>query len=216
MAIATPLAIGSPEVEMSRRKVLVMGGVVVAGVLLPILWFVSPLPRITITEQYQPVRVAPPAIAMLDSAPLIDIQMEVEATGLHVDQIRTLWGETILDAAAARGRADVVEWLVDQGADPDGKEGHRGGPLCSVVVFKDLRTLEVLLAAGADPDINESGAWSDRRTARSLASQIEENEEVVALIERYVPWATVQHRVGTSEGSTSVESTSTIIIDDEG
>jgi hypothetical protein len=198
---------------MSRRKVLVMGGVVVAGVLLPILWFVSPLPRITITEQYQPVRVAPPAIAMLDSAPLIDIQMEVKATGLHVDQIQTLWGVTILQEAVGAGRSDVVEWLLEQGADPDGVGGQRASPLRTAVLMNQPDIVELLLRAGADPDLDRSGAKSAYGSPRWHASQSGESTGIVELIERYVPWATVEHSVEPSEGIPGAEIRTTITID---
>jgi len=57
-----------------------------------------------------------------------------------------------LDLAVSLGRGEIVKWLLDNGASPDGAREARGAPLRSAVRRRDAGTVALLLARKADPN----------------------------------------------------------------
>ncbi|MEV7006300.1 ankyrin repeat domain-containing protein [Streptosporangium sp. NPDC051022] len=71
-------------------------------------------------------------------------------------------GRTALYAAAAGGRAAIVDALLAHGADPNRiSEGEEEGlPLCAAAAWGHAEIVKALLRAGADPAGREDGGWS--------------------------------------------------------
>jgi len=65
-------------------------------------------------------------------------------------------------------RHEVVQFLVDHGADPNERHDMGRMPLMMAALASRNRTVAALVAAGADATL-ELGTGADRRTARDLA-----------------------------------------------
>ncbi|MCG5214002.1 ankyrin repeat domain-containing protein [Streptosporangium soli] len=65
--------------------------------------------------------------------------------------------------AAVSGRAEIVKVLLDHGADAnrlsDGGDDE-GLPLCAAAAWGHPEVIDLLLAAGAEPDARETGGWT--------------------------------------------------------
>jgi ankyrin repeat protein len=59
----------------------------------------------------------------------------------------------LINSPALEGRAEIVEYLLSKGADPDATYDGGDTPLCSAVCSGDLATVRALLAAGADVNL---------------------------------------------------------------
>jgi ankyrin repeat protein len=70
------------------------------------------------------------------------------------DDRRSILGEA-LAYAAINGRDAAIDWLLDQGADVDGRPYLNVTPLHFAVQFGRPSTVELLLARGADPEIRD-------------------------------------------------------------
>lgn len=70
-------------------------------------------------------------------------------------------GDTPLILAARAGASDVVALLVGRGADPARFNAQRWGPLHSAVVGGNLRTLDILVRAGAELELSCIGREFD-------------------------------------------------------
>jgi hypothetical protein len=83
-------------------------------------------------------------------APLEDIQHAVRSTDKPIEHI--VWvGGSILECSIEENRSDVVLWLLNEGANPDGVYS-RGGPLRVAIHNKDEDMVRLLLEHGADPN----------------------------------------------------------------
>ena len=77
------------------------------------------------------------------------------ATGVHVDDIQWM-GSSVLSFATSKDRPEIVAWLLEQGADPNGTEPS-SAPLRFTVDNHDTEIAELLLEYGADPDMDVGG-----------------------------------------------------------
>jgi len=73
------------------------------------------------------------------------------------------WGISATTLAAHLGQADLVDYLLDAGADPNAAEAGIA-PLHNAVMLNDVETVEALLDHGADPNIRLR-TWSPTRRA---------------------------------------------------
>ena len=107
-------------------------------------------------------------------------------------------GYTSLLAAVQYAGADVVEVLIDAGADVEAKHGERGerSPLLLASEFGNLRVVEVLLKAGADVCVTDNEA----ETCLTLAAYNEHTETVRTLL--CMPGVDVNH--SNNRGNTSL------------
>jgi ankyrin repeat protein len=78
---------------------------------------------------------------------------------------------TALHAAAAAGRADLVQALLDYGADPNVRQLGGFTPLHAAVHLGDQAMAQALLAAGADPGARtDDGSTPDDLRGRERLS----------------------------------------------
>ena len=110
--------------------------------------------------------------ALLEAAPDLDV-VEAAAFG-DLDRLTALLGdEADVDAASADGFAplhlaaffgkpEAVTLLLHRGAEVDarGTGWMTGTPLHSAVSNRHVDLVEILLAAGADPNARQSGGWT--------------------------------------------------------
>lgn len=113
-------------------------------------------------------------------APLESIQASVAASGKGVDEFFWLHG-SLLSTAAVERRIDVAEWLLQEGADPNGVM-PAAPPLVYAIYDEDLEMVKLLLEYGADPD-REISPHSDRKgfTPRSIALD-RNNDQIIELL----------------------------------
>lgn len=114
---------------------------------------------------------------LLDNkAGLTEIQRAVADSGKNVDDI--FWNHgTLLANATTAGRTDVVAWLLEVGAQPDGASGSI--PLARAVRGGRVEIARLLILHGANPDLD----IGDGLTPRSLAT-LRKDKEMIKVFER--------------------------------
>ena len=141
-------------------------------------------------------------------APLEEIKQAIRETGKHPDQM--VWvGGSLLSNAVDKGRKDLVIWLIDQGANPNGvhpstsplksavwkkdadmvrlliekgADPNVGSPLLSAISNDDPNMVRLLIEHGADPDLEDQGS-----TPRGVAAHKGNPEVIKALEQSVVP-----------------------------
>ncbi len=100
---------------------------------------------------------------LLGDAPLEDIKKAVRDTGKHPDQM--VWiGGSLLSNAVDKQRKDLVAWLIEQGANPNGITPNTS-PLVYAIWNKDPEMIRLLIKYGSNPDLD----MGDGMTPRSVA-----------------------------------------------
>lgn len=89
--------------------------------------------------------------------------------GANVNYVRTSDETTPLKWAAASSTAEVVQALIDHGAEVDGPAGTDQTPLMYAARANNVATIDVLLRNGANPDLPCGLPWAEGRTAEGLA-----------------------------------------------
>ena len=117
--------------------------------------------------------------AVLEAEPDLDV-FDAAALG-RVDRLRQLldeepdrvraWsgdGFTPLHLAAFFGQPEATAMLLDAGADVGAvaRNAMQVQPLHSAVAGRDVESVRLLLAAGADPDARQHGGWTPLMAAR--------------------------------------------------
>jgi hypothetical protein len=94
-------------------------------------------------------------------------------------------GGTPLHIAAAAGRVEVIEFLLEHGADVNAvaQDTNRGAPLHWAVFSKQLRSVKILVAAGADITATDANGYTAHDLARSAASTDQTSAAIAALLE---------------------------------
>lgn len=121
-------------------------------------------PRITV--QYQSSLGGPEEEAILllaNNGHLADIQRAVTLSGKDIDDI-SYKGGSLLYWAAHYNQLEVAEWLLTEGANPNGITPGMP-PLLTAVIHKHLSMVNLLVKWGADPDIDVG----DGETVRGFA-----------------------------------------------
>lgn len=115
-------------------------------------WF-RPVVNVTVTREV--VSFDGPLLLLFQDASLEDIQAAVEKSGQDVDDIR-MGNWTFLTLSVDEKRYDVAEWLLQKGADPEG----RGGPVTPLeacVYREDAAMAKLLIRYGANPNVEYAG-----------------------------------------------------------
>ena len=104
-------------------------------------------------------------ILVQQGASLEEVQAGVRRSGKHVDEI-SWFGESLLYYAVDVRRIDVAEWLLKEGADPNGIYRARV-PLERAIHQEHLAMVKLLIEFGADPDLDTGHGITPRRIAES-------------------------------------------------
>lgn len=160
--------------ERRRRRTIGIGSTLIGLVLL--IWAIQ-FNWSGVARGPRPPRPTPAGQAMdllFADGPASQIQSLILASCRHPDRIGRD-GYTVLYWAVDREREDLVLWLLGQGADPNG--AGREPPLRWAVHRGYARMAEILLRAGADPDLVFDAGGTPRQIAR-----LRRNEAILALM----------------------------------
>lgn len=90
-----------------------------------------------------------PAIAAIEDGNLDSLQNSIEILDLDIDE-RNSEGRTLLHVAVSEESTEIVEWLLDQGAEVNVTNDHGTTPLSSAIYNGSLEIGTTLLDAGFD------------------------------------------------------------------
>jgi ankyrin repeat protein len=99
-------------------------------------------------------------------------------------------GDTPLILAARIGFDDAVQWLIGLGAKVDGTNKMGETALITAVQQRQTRIVQILLAAGADPDKSDAAAGY---SAREYAERDTRARDILQLINSKKPKAAAAH-----------------------
>ncbi|XP_047218740.1 protein TANC1-like isoform X2 [Girardinichthys multiradiatus] len=94
------------------------------------------------------------------------LDLKDEQLAVQMDAHDSLWGETVLSAAAGRGRLEICVFLLDHGAELEVPNRRGMVPLLSAVKHGHTQVAELLLKKGADINISDKQG----RTALMLSA----------------------------------------------
>lgn len=80
------------------------------------------------------------------------LKSAIQSKAIAVDALHPNSGASLLTVATFCGHPDTVEMLLNQGADPNQKNGDAGTPLHVAVFMGRVDSTKLLLAAGANPE----------------------------------------------------------------
>jgi ankyrin repeat protein len=111
-----------------------------------------PMIYVSVTREYEFPSAGGRVPSLLSrGASLREIQDAVKHEGGDVNTVGH-GGTSLLWGAVLAGRCDVAEWVLQEGANPDGDDSD-GLPLCSAVDREDEGMVDSLLRYGADPQV---------------------------------------------------------------
>lgn len=163
--------------KVMKKKILVGLLITVVLVLSVLMIFVRPFVHIERSHELT----GPPdeqVWSMVNSGASLDsIQAEITKTGKDVDDF--VWiGGTLLSRSVELNRHDLAEWLLLNGADPNGN-GFTPTPLwIAVSMTEDVRMVRLLVDNGADADVD----LGDDLTLLDVAKD-KDNAEIIEIIE---------------------------------
>ncbi len=164
--------------RIRKRWLIITVAVLLSGAIIVSVDLVGPGLRTDITVERKLVEAGIPDAIMLvyEGAPLEDIKAAVEKGGRYPGEIASSTSGSLLFQAVSKRRIDVARWLIDEGVNPNGV--HAGMPLVTAIRRQDIAMVKLLIAAGADPDINMGyGSITPRTEAESAG-----NPEILALL----------------------------------
>ena len=98
-----------------------------------------------------------------------EIAMMLIEAGANVNYIRNSDKMTALKFAMKRAKPEVIQALIDKGADIDGPEGSKQTALMTAARYDNVEALKILIKSGADPSLQSKLKWADGYTALDLA-----------------------------------------------
>jgi Ankyrin repeat len=122
----------------------------------------GPSVRYERVDRLVPAGDGPISLLYIDAS-LDDIKSAVKNSGQSFDTFE-LMGGSLLYHAANRSREDVVDWLLESGAKPDGFDASIP-PLNGAISEKNIEIARKLIEAGADPNLARDGWLSPKRKA---------------------------------------------------
>jgi peptidoglycan/LPS O-acetylase OafA/YrhL len=85
------------------------------------------------------------------------VRAAIESKEIAIDALHPGSGASLLTVAAFSGQTEMVEFLLQQGADANQRNGDAGTPLHVAVFMGRADAVEKLLEAGADPKAKDGG-----------------------------------------------------------
>uniref|UniRef100_A0A8C2YZ07 Tetratricopeptide repeat, ankyrin repeat and coiled-coil containing 1a n=1 Tax=Cyclopterus lumpus TaxID=8103 RepID=A0A8C2YZ07_CYCLU len=122
----------------------------------------------TVTGKAQAAQQALTAAASVGHTQVVKslLDLKDEQLAVQMDAHDSLWGETVLSAAAGRGRTEVCAFLLERGAGLQIPNRRGMAPLLSASKHGHTQVVELLLKQDADINVNEKQG----RTALMLAA----------------------------------------------
>ncbi|KAL6112900.1 tanc1 [Pungitius sinensis] len=122
----------------------------------------------TVTEKAAAAQQALTAAASVGHTQVVKslLDLKDEQLAVQMDAHDSLWGETVLSAAAGRGRTEVCAFLLERGAGLEIPNRRGMAPLLSASKHGHTQVVEMLLKEGADIEVHEKQG----RTALMLAA----------------------------------------------
>ncbi|XP_034731491.1 protein TANC1-like [Etheostoma cragini] len=122
----------------------------------------------TVTGKTQAAQQAITAAASVGHTQVVKsfLDLKDEQLAVQMDAHDSLWGETVLSAAAGRGRMEVCAFLLERGAGLEIPNRRGMVPLLSATKHGHTQIVELLLKQGADINVTEKQG----RTALMLAA----------------------------------------------
>ncbi|XP_033478366.2 protein TANC1-like [Epinephelus lanceolatus] len=122
----------------------------------------------TVTGKTQAAQQAVTAAASVGHTQVVKslLDLKDEQLAVQMDAHDSLWGETVLSAAAGRGRLEVCAFLLERGAELEIANRRGMVPLLSAAKHGHTQVAELLLKHNADINVNEKLG----RTALMLAA----------------------------------------------
>ncbi|XP_067442060.1 protein TANC1-like [Thunnus thynnus] len=122
----------------------------------------------TVTEKTQAVQQAVTAAASVGHTQVVKslLDLKDEQLAVQMDAHDSLWGETVLSAAAGRGRMEVCMFLLERGAALELSNRRGMFPLLGATKHGHTQVVELLLNQGADINVSDKQG----RTALMLAA----------------------------------------------
>ncbi|XP_028256866.1 protein TANC1-like [Parambassis ranga] len=122
----------------------------------------------TVTGKTQAAQQALTAAASVGHTQVLKslLDLKDEQLAVQMDAHDSLWGETVLSAAAGRGRMEMCVFLLERGAGPEIPNRRGMVPLLSATKHGHTQIVELLLKQGADANVSDKQG----RTALMLAS----------------------------------------------
>jgi ankyrin repeat protein len=148
------------------RKVLRYCGLAAAGFVAVMLAF--PLLHVRVSTERRLVAHPKPIQLLFRGASDDAVKQSVLATGKHPDEIQ-LRGGSLLFYTATFDRPELVRWLLEQGADPDGTH-PAGVPLVEAISEQNAVVAAILLEHGADPDRRTGIGHTPRELAQEMGN----------------------------------------------
>ncbi len=109
----------------------------------------------------------------------MQIAVELIDAGADVHYVRTSDEMTALKFSIDGLNTDLIQLLLDRGADSDGPPGTRQTALMLAARSNFVEALRVLIDNGADPTLTCKVPWAQNRTAQGLA-ELEKRRQAVA------------------------------------
>jgi len=104
--------------------------------------------------------------------------------GADVNFVRESDEQTPLQFAAGSSSLEVIQSLIDNGAEVDGPKGTSQTALMLAARANSAEHVEILLNNGADPNLKCGLPWANNSTARGLA-EMEKCKKVIDYFERH-------------------------------
>jgi hypothetical protein len=121
-------------------------------------------PRVVVRVERTLVRPDEKAIQMLsEERPLDEIKKAMKESGKGVDDI-SWWGGSLLYWAVDKERLDVAEWLLGDGANPNGIDASMP-PLGAAITRRNPTAVKLLVKWNADPDLAPASGVTPRGIA---------------------------------------------------
>ena len=114
----------------------------------------------------------------------LQIARQLIETGANVNHVRESDGNTALSCSISGLNPEIIQLLIDHGADVDGPPGTSQTALMLAARHNNVGALKVLIDNGADRTLTCKLSWAGNRTAQGLA-ELEKRRQAVAFFKSF-------------------------------